>query len=121
MILPLLLAGFLSAIPIAFNEHHIRDTLVGAFIGMLAASAAYRNTFAAVWDWRHNHVPLDSKSHYDYATGKSVAIPDIPLPSEEIKKVAKTVGGVVDEELGIGPGSGITERNAASLVTQEPK
>lgn len=38
--------------------HHWYDILAGAVIGTVMAFSAYRMTFASVWDWRWNHVPL---------------------------------------------------------------
>ncbi|KAK4154220.1 phosphatidic acid phosphatase type 2/haloperoxidase [Chaetomidium leptoderma] len=39
--------------------HNWYDILAGAVIGTVMAFSAYRMTYAAVWDWRWNHIPLN--------------------------------------------------------------
>ncbi|KAI0020348.1 acid phosphatase/Vanadium-dependent haloperoxidase [Xylariomycetidae sp. FL0641] len=39
--------------------HNWYDVLAGAVIGTVMAFSAYRMCYAAVWDWRWNHVPLN--------------------------------------------------------------
>ncbi|KAK5655638.1 hypothetical protein OQA88_5569 [Cercophora sp. LCS_1] len=38
--------------------HNWYDVLAGAVIGTVMAFSAYRMTYASIWDWRWNHVPL---------------------------------------------------------------
>ncbi|KAI0835187.1 acid phosphatase/Vanadium-dependent haloperoxidase [Hypoxylon sp. FL0890] len=38
--------------------HNWWDILAGAVIGTVMAFSAYRMCYAAIWDWRWNHVPL---------------------------------------------------------------
>ncbi|KAI6080320.1 acid phosphatase/Vanadium-dependent haloperoxidase [Hypoxylon rubiginosum] len=38
--------------------HNWYDVVAGAIIGTVMAFSAYRMCYAAVWDWRWNHVPL---------------------------------------------------------------
>ncbi|KAK4163818.1 phosphatidic acid phosphatase type 2/haloperoxidase [Cladorrhinum sp. PSN259] len=46
--------------------HHWYDVLAGAIIGTIFAFSAYRMTFASVWDWRYNHIPLSRASPFSY-------------------------------------------------------
>ncbi|KAG9240403.1 phosphatidic acid phosphatase type 2/haloperoxidase [Calycina marina] len=39
--------------------HNWYDCLAGAVIGTFMAFSAYRMVFAAIWDWRINHIPLN--------------------------------------------------------------
>ena len=38
--------------------HNWYDVLAGAIIGTIFAFSAYRMTYAAIWDYRYNHIPL---------------------------------------------------------------
>ncbi|KAL8414451.1 hypothetical protein RB594_005620 [Gaeumannomyces avenae] len=49
--------------------HNWYDILAGAAIGTTFAFSAYRMTYAAVWDWRYNHIPLSRVAPYDYGVG----------------------------------------------------
>jgi len=40
------------------HYHHGRDIIAGGLIGICTALVAYRQTFAAIWDFRFNHVLL---------------------------------------------------------------
>ncbi|KAF2737209.1 acid phosphatase/Vanadium-dependent haloperoxidase [Polyplosphaeria fusca] len=55
---PLLIAAWIGASKRLDRHHHHNDILVGAWIGKLMAVKAYRMRYAAVLDWRYNHVPL---------------------------------------------------------------
>ncbi|KAK6510047.1 hypothetical protein TWF481_004760 [Arthrobotrys musiformis] len=44
------------------NSHHWYDILAGAVLGILVAILCYRNAYAAVVDYRWNHVPLEASS-----------------------------------------------------------
>ncbi len=39
--------------------HNWYDVFAGAAIGTMMAFSAYRMTYAAIWDWRWNHIPLN--------------------------------------------------------------
>uniref|UniRef100_A0A914YWN4 Uncharacterized protein n=1 Tax=Panagrolaimus superbus TaxID=310955 RepID=A0A914YWN4_9BILA len=41
--------------------------VAGAIIGTANAVGAYRMTYAAIWDWRYNHIPLPRDSDKEYA------------------------------------------------------
>lgn len=64
----LLLAAILTFIVKAENSHHWYDLLGGAILGFATAYAVFRISYAGVWDWRHNHYPLDKAKSYDYNT-----------------------------------------------------
>lgn len=38
-------------------SHNWYDILAGAILGTMTALAAYRATYASVWDYRTNHIP----------------------------------------------------------------
>lgn len=54
LVAALLVAGTLTV----DAAHNWYDVVGGGAIGALAALGAYRASYAAVWDWRYNHVPL---------------------------------------------------------------
>jgi len=39
--------------------HNWYDCLAGAIIGTFFAFSSYRMVYAAIWDWRINHIPLN--------------------------------------------------------------
>jgi hypothetical protein len=47
------------------NQHQLTisglgyDVFAGAVIGTVFAFSAYRMCYAAIWDWRWNHIPLN--------------------------------------------------------------
>ncbi|KAH6892590.1 phosphatidic acid phosphatase type 2/haloperoxidase [Thelonectria olida] len=47
--------------------HNWYDVLAGAIIGTMMAFSAYRMTYAAIWDWRYNHIPLNRGAPFMYA------------------------------------------------------
>lgn len=49
--------------------HNWYDILAGAAIGTAMAFSSYRMTYAAVWDWRFNHVPLNRGAPFPYDMG----------------------------------------------------
>ncbi|GAA6029446.1 hypothetical protein JCM8097_003683 [Rhodosporidiobolus ruineniae] len=54
-----LLGAFLISASLTIDEYHNwYDCAVGACIGSLSAIAAYRISYAAIWDFRFNHLPL---------------------------------------------------------------
>ena len=56
--IPILLAVLIALSKIIDHYHHWYDVLVGALIGTFFAIISYRMCYAAVWDWRYNHIPL---------------------------------------------------------------
>lgn len=47
--------------------HNWYDILAGAIIGTVFAFSSYRMTYAAIWDWRFNHIPLHRGVPFDFA------------------------------------------------------
>lgn len=46
--------------------HNWYDVFAGAVIGTVMAFSAYRMTYAAIWDWRFNHMPLNRGVPFTY-------------------------------------------------------
>ena len=55
---PALAAAILAGTVVIDAFHGPADVVAGAVIGLVAGVAAYRMMFAAVLDWRWNHIPL---------------------------------------------------------------
>ncbi|KAH6919092.1 lipid phosphate phosphatase 1 [Coprinopsis sp. MPI-PUGE-AT-0042] len=55
---PLLGATLMSLALILDNHHHWEDVVVGSAIGCATALVSFRQTFAAIWDHRFNHILL---------------------------------------------------------------
>ncbi|KAM4065755.1 PAP2 superfamily protein [Hirsutella rhossiliensis] len=49
--------------------HNWYDIVAGAVIGAVMAFSSYRMTYAAVWDFRFNHVPLSRGAPFAYHLG----------------------------------------------------
>lgn len=47
--------------------HNWYDICFGALIGTVMAFSSYRMTYAAIWDWRFNHIPLHRGVPFDFA------------------------------------------------------
>ncbi|BGP45918.1 hypothetical protein JCM10450v2_001753 [Rhodotorula kratochvilovae] len=53
------LGAFLISGSLTIDEyHHWYDVVAGGIIGSCSALAAYRMSFASIWDFRFNHLPL---------------------------------------------------------------
>lgn len=46
--------------------HNWYDILAGAIIGTVMAFSAYRMCYAAIWDWRWNHIPLNRGAPFEF-------------------------------------------------------
>jgi diacylglycerol diphosphate phosphatase / phosphatidate phosphatase len=46
--------------------HNWYDVVGGAAIGTTVAFSSYRMTYAAIWDWRFNHIPLNRLGPFSY-------------------------------------------------------
>lgn len=67
-----LLGAVLIAGSLTIDEfHHWYDVLGGAAIGTIFAFGAYRMVYAAIWDWRYNHIPLP-RGHHGVNFGEGV-------------------------------------------------
>ncbi|KAJ4256206.1 hypothetical protein NW762_009284 [Fusarium torreyae] len=68
---PLLGACLIGGALTIDEYHNWYDILAGAIIGTVMAFSAYRMTYAAVWDWRYNHIPLNRGAPFNYAMGRA--------------------------------------------------
>ncbi|KAG0278810.1 hypothetical protein BGZ96_002239 [Linnemannia gamsii] len=73
--------------------HHWYDVVAGAIIGSVMAFSSYRMTYAAIWDWRYNHIPLN----------RNVPFPYLPESSG-------MMGGVFTRKAGWGNAAGVLGR-----------
>lgn len=73
--MPLLGACLIAGALTVDEFHHWYDLLAGATIGTVMAFSAYRMTYAAVWDWRYNHIPLHRNAAFMYARDWDLAGP----------------------------------------------
>ena len=64
---PLLGAVLLACALSVTQDHHWYDILAGSVIGAGMAFASYRICYAAVFDWRYNHIPLRRDRIFEYA------------------------------------------------------
>ncbi|KAG9079890.1 hypothetical protein FS749_008200, partial [Ceratobasidium sp. UAMH 11750] len=55
---PLLGATLIGGVLTVDNSHHWYDVLGGAIIGATGAFASFRMSYASIWDYRFNHIPL---------------------------------------------------------------
>ncbi|CAE6511135.1 unnamed protein product [Rhizoctonia solani] len=55
---PLLGASLIGGVLTVDNSHHWYDVIAGAVIGTTGAFAAFRMSYASIWDYRFNHIPL---------------------------------------------------------------
>lgn len=65
-LLPLLGALLLACSVLVNANHHGHDVVVGGVIGFLSAMAVYRTYYAAIWDWRFNHIPMKPLKLVEY-------------------------------------------------------
>ena len=66
LMVPLLLAVTIACSLTIDAAHNWYDIVGGALIGIVMALASYRTSYAAVWDWRYNHLPLQGKEAFLY-------------------------------------------------------
>ncbi|KAK7426421.1 hypothetical protein QQZ08_007015 [Neonectria magnoliae] len=64
--LPLLIAVLIAGSLTIDAAHNWYDIVAGSTIGIVMALAAYRTSYAAVWDWRFNHLPLQQKEAFRF-------------------------------------------------------
>ncbi|CAM1502757.1 Fc.00g075330.m01.CDS01 [Cosmosporella sp. VM-42] len=64
--LPILAAGMIACSLTIDAAHNWYDIVGGSVIGISVAFASYRTSYAAIWDWRFNHLPLQSKEAFMY-------------------------------------------------------
>lgn len=73
LLAPLLGAALMACALTIDQAHNWYDILAGSLLGTMVAFMSYRVCYAAVWDWRYNHVPLTRNSPFDYAAAASLA------------------------------------------------
>jgi len=67
-----LLGAVLIAGALTIDEfHNWYDCLAGAIIGTMMALSSYRMVYAAIWDFRFNHIPLNRTIGFTYSDGQA--------------------------------------------------
>ncbi|KAK4119840.1 acid phosphatase/Vanadium-dependent haloperoxidase [Parathielavia appendiculata] len=79
LLAPLLGATLMAACLTVDQAHNWYDILAGVVIGTVVAFMSYRLCYAAVWDWRYNHIPLRRDRVFDYTAAAA-------LPAEVLEK-----------------------------------
>jgi membrane-associated phospholipid phosphatase len=72
LLAPLLGATLMAACLTVDQAHNWYDIVAGAVIGTVTSFMAYRVCYAAVWDWRYNHIPLRRDRAFDYAAAAAL-------------------------------------------------
>lgn len=70
---PLLGACLIGGALTIDEYHNWYDVLAGAVIGTAFAFSSYRMVYAAVWDWRFNHIPLNRGAPFAYSLEAELA------------------------------------------------
>ncbi|KAI9102575.1 phosphatidic acid phosphatase type 2/haloperoxidase [Phlyctochytrium arcticum] len=89
--------------------HHWYDVVGGGIIGSVIATATYRFQYAALFDYRFNHVPLPRRSHHSfrYSTAQ-------PSDSMIVKPATRKAGWDTPYGGAFGaPGDAVTSESAA--------
>lgn len=111
-LLPLLVAVTMACALTVDAAHNWYDIVAGAIIGMAMALASYRSSYAAVWDWRWNHIPLLPGEPFAYdAAGEA---------ENAARTISRVAGWGVSrkswlptgEDEGLPEGSGVVGRRA---------
>jgi membrane-associated phospholipid phosphatase len=79
LLAPLLGATLMAACLTVDQAHNWYDVCAGVVIGTIVAFMVYRLLYAAVWDWRYNHIPLRRNRVFDYAAAAA-------LPAEVLER-----------------------------------
>ncbi|KAL3425821.1 pap2 superfamily protein [Phlyctema vagabunda] len=61
-ILPLLCASLISGSMFISHQHHAHDIIFGIILGLLMGTLSFRSSYAAILDFRYNHIPLPPMS-----------------------------------------------------------
>lgn len=61
---PILVAVLIGGALTIDEYHNWYDIFAGAAVGTVMAFSSYRMTFAAIWDWRFNHIPLNRSAPF---------------------------------------------------------
>ncbi|KAK0716113.1 phosphatidic acid phosphatase type 2/haloperoxidase [Lasiosphaeris hirsuta] len=73
---PVLGACLISGALTIDEFHHWYDITAGGVIGTIMAFSAYRMTYASIWDWRWNHIPLNRISGFQFGHGGEAELGD---------------------------------------------
>ncbi|KAJ4286011.1 hypothetical protein N0V88_008164 [Collariella sp. IMI 366227] len=77
LLAPVLGATLMAACLTIDQAHNWYDIVGGSLIGITVAFMVYRVCYAAVWDWRFNHVPLRKNRVFDYAASATGVAPEV--------------------------------------------
>ncbi|KIY69591.1 acid phosphatase/Vanadium-dependent haloperoxidase [Cylindrobasidium torrendii FP15055 ss-10] len=117
---PLLGATLISGALTIDEFHNWYDVVAGAIIGICCATVAFRQTFAAVLDFRFNHILLPRASSvflrhstsglalsFGYALPAEISRLDMPFTREGAWALgSRYTGGAPSDATGLGAGSG---------------
>jgi diacylglycerol diphosphate phosphatase/phosphatidate phosphatase len=67
---PVLAACLIGGALTIDEYHNWYDVFAGAVIGTVMAFSSYRMVYAAIWDWRFNHIPLNRGSAFDHGSAE---------------------------------------------------
>ncbi|KAG9246763.1 phosphatidic acid phosphatase type 2/haloperoxidase [Calycina marina] len=71
-LLPFLVVFIIGGIMVAIGRHHPEDVFFGFLLGTVCALLSYRSQYAAVFDFRYNHIPLPLfRSHAQFSYGRT--------------------------------------------------
>ncbi|KAH6844555.1 phosphatidic acid phosphatase type 2/haloperoxidase [Chaetomium sp. MPI-CAGE-AT-0009] len=88
LLAPLLGTTLMAACLTIDQAHNWYDVCAGVVIGTLVAFMVYRVSYAAVWDWRFNHVPLRYRAVFDYAAAAASGLaPDVMERAVFVRKL----------------------------------
>jgi len=87
LLAPLLGATLMAACLTVDQAHNWYDICAGVTIGTIVAFMVYRMSYAAVWDWRYNHIPLRHRRVFDYAAAAALAAPEVTEKALFIRKL----------------------------------
>jgi diacylglycerol diphosphate phosphatase/phosphatidate phosphatase len=59
--------------------HNWYDVVAGGIIGIIFAFSAYRMTYASVWDFRFNHIPLARQVRFRYEASSASSFHNTPF------------------------------------------
>ena len=87
LLAPLLGATLMACALTIDQAHNWYDIVGGVVIGTVVAFMSYRVCYAAVWDWRYNHIPLTRNRVFDYAAAAVAAGPEYTERAVWVRKL----------------------------------
>lgn len=106
---PVLAATLIAGALTVDEFHHWYDAFAGAAIGTAMAFSAYRMVYAAVWDWRFNHVPLNRTRPTGYGGGGgpgAMELADVAVATRKVGWGSRAAGDGDGDGYGYGYGYG---------------